>query len=136
MICTEKEVKTLEFYSLAKFKLQFFLAPNWQIWPKYIWKDSYRVVNVQQLRTQDLLHLQDKSGELFVTQPWNFYSLAKTSFNFLWPQTGKSDLKIWKDSYRVVNVQHLRTQDLLHLQDTSGELFVTQPYSSHKLNPY
>ena len=57
------------------------------------------------------------------------------SFEFFWPQTGKSDLNIWKDFYRVVNVQHLRIQEPLHLQDKSRELLVAQPYFSLKLNP-
>ena len=64
-----------------------------------------------------------------------FFFEEQISVWIFWPQTGKSDLNIWKDSYKVVNVQHLRIQDLLHLQDKSGELLVAQPHSSLKLNP-
>jgi len=65
-----------------------------------------------------------------------FFLKSEFQFWIFWPQTGKSDLNIWKDSYKVVNVQHLRIQDLLRLQDKSGELLVAQPHLSLKLNPY
>ena len=80
--------------------------------------------------------MTDKKNKKEVkTLEFLFFGKIQVKF-FFWPQTGKSDLNIWKDSYRVVIVQHLRTQDLLHLQDKSGELFVAQPHLSLKLNPY
>ena len=84
---------------------------------------------------------KQEKGEWFYTvnkgsqKPWNFF-LGEFQFWILCPQTGKSDLNIWKDSYRVLHVQHLRIQDPLHLQDKSGEILVPQPDFSLKLNLY
>jgi hypothetical protein len=80
-----------------------------------------------------------RKGEMIANkgrQTLDFFWRANSTFRTFWPHTGKSDLNIWKDSYRVANVQNLHIQDLLNLQDKPGELIVAQPHFSLKLNPY